>query len=86
MKRMKNYLKIAAILCVFFFLLSCNNRVGDSEKSGVVLTVTRILGVDVEGNDADYLVSDVQTEGGYLTNPVVVTLEAKLKKPEPLVP
>jgi len=86
MKRIKNSLKIAAILCVFFFLLSCDNTVGDSEKSGVVLTVTRILGMDAEGNDADYLMSDVQTGGGYLTNPVVVTLEAKLKKPAPLVP
>ena len=86
MKRIKNSLKIAAILCVFFFLLSCDNTVGDSEKSGVVLTVTRILGVDAEGNDADYLVSDVQTGGGYLTNPILVTLEAKLKKPDPIVP
>jgi hypothetical protein len=86
MKRTKNFLKIAAILCVFFFLFSCDNTVGDSEKSGVVLTVTRILGMDVEGNDADYLMSDVQTGGGYLTNPVVVTLEATLKKPETLIP
>lgn len=86
MKRTKDSLKITAILCVFFFLLSCHNRVGDSEKSGVILTVTRILGTDVEGNDADYLASDVQTGGGYLTNPVVVTLEAKLKKPETLIP
>ncbi|NIO48937.1 MAG: hypothetical protein GTN73_05805 [Candidatus Aminicenantes bacterium] len=86
MKRIKNSLKITAILCVFFFLLSCDNTVGDSEKSGVVLTVTRILGMDAEGNDADYLISDVQTAGGYLTNPVVATLEAKLKKPAPLLP
>lgn len=86
MKRTKNSLKITAILCVFFFLLSCDNIVGDSEKSGVVLTVTRIVGVDLGGGDADYLISDVQTGGGYLTNPVVVTLEAKLKKPETLIP
>ena len=86
MKKTKNSLKITAILCVFFFLLSCDNTVGDSEKSGVVLTVTRIFGADLGGGDADYLMSDVQTGGGYLTNPLVVTLEAKLTKPENLIP
>jgi len=86
MKRTKNSLKITAILCVFFFLLSCNNIVGDSDKSSIVLTITRIVGVDLEGADADYLISDVQTGGGYVTNPVVVTLEAKFKNPEPLLP
>jgi len=86
MKRTKNSLKITAILCVFFFLLSCNNTVGDSDKSGVMLTVTRIHGMDLEGGDADYLMSDVITNGIALTNPVTVTLEAKFKNPEPLVP
>lgn len=86
MKRTKNSLKITAILCVFFFLLSCNNIVGDSDKSSVILTVTRIVGADLGGEDADYLMSDVQTGGAYLTNSVVVTLEAKFKKPEPLLP
>jgi hypothetical protein len=86
MKRTRNWLKITAILCISFFLLSCDNKVGDSEKSGVVLIVTRITGMDAEGNDADYLCSDVQTAGIFLTNPVAVTLEAKLKKPESLLP
>jgi hypothetical protein len=86
MRRIKNSLKITAILCVFFFLLSCNNTVGDSDKSSVILIVTRIVGMDVGGGDADYLTSDVQTGGGYLTNPVVVTLEANFKNPEPLLP
>ena len=85
MKRTKNSLKITTFLCVFFFLLSCNNTVGDSDKSGVILIVTRIIGMDLAGTDADYLMSDIQTEGGYLTNPIVVTLEAKFKNPEPLV-
>ena len=86
MKRTKNSLKITAILCVFFFLLSCDNTVGDSDKSGIVLIVTRIVGMDLGGADADYLISDVQTGGGYLTNPIMVTLEAKLKKPKPILP
>jgi hypothetical protein len=86
MKKTKNFLKITAILCVFFFLLSCNNTVGDSDKSSVVLTVTRIHGMDLGGEAADYLISDVITGGSYLTNPLVVTLEAKFKKPEPVLP
>ena len=90
MKKTKNYLKIIAILCVFFFHLSCDIEVGRDNESGVVLIVTRILGMDEAGNDADYLASDVATTvgdlQGYLTDPVLVTLEAKLKKPEPIVP
>lgn len=88
MKKTKNTLKIIAILCVFFFHLSCLNvnEVGVDDKSGVLLIMTRIAGMDVDGSDADYLASDVQTGGGYLTNPIVVTLEASLKKPDPIVP
>jgi hypothetical protein len=86
MKKINNYLKITAILCVFFFLLSCHNIVGTDDQSGVFLTVTRIFGANVGGDDADYLVSDVQTGGGYVTNPLVVTLEVKLKRPEPIIP
>lgn len=85
MKRTKNSLKITAILCVFFFLLSCDYNLSDSEKSGVVLTVMRIVGDDGTGGDADYLISDVITAGSVFTNPIAVTLEAKFKKPVPLV-
>ncbi len=86
MKKTKNSLKIMAILCVFFFLLSCDNTVGDSNKSGVALTVNTIVGIDALGNEADYLASDVQTGGGYLTDTIVVVLETKLKKPETIIP
>ena len=88
MKRTKNSLKITAILCVFFFLLSCHNIVGTDDKSGIILIVTRIVGTDALGNDADYLASDVETGGlgGYLTDPIMITLEAKFKKPEPIIP
>ena len=91
MKRTKYSLKITAILCVFFFLLSCNNTVGDNDQSGVILIVTRILGMDQEGNDADWLASDVADDDPappliVFTDPVIVTLEAKYKNPEPLLP
>lgn len=87
MKKTKNSLKITAILCVFFFLLSCHNTVGDSDKSGVVLIVTQIIGESEEGDDADYLASDIITDdGGVTTDPVSVILEVKSKKPETLIP
>jgi len=89
MKRIKNSLKITAILCVFFFLLSCT--LGDSDKSSVILIVTRIIGQSVEGNDADYLASDVADDDPappiiVFTNPVIAILEVKFKNPEPLLP
>lgn len=86
MKRTKNSLKIAAILCVFLFLLSCEYDLTRSEKSGVILTVTRIVGDDGTGGDADYLISDVITAGSRFTDPILVTLEAKYKKPVPISP
>ncbi len=88
MKRTRNYLKFMAILCVFFFLFSCDYTVGTDDKSGVVLIVTRIVGTDALGNDADYLASDVETGGlgGYLTDPILITLDAKLKRPEAIIP
>ncbi|NIM57532.1 MAG: hypothetical protein GTO16_01115 [Candidatus Aminicenantes bacterium] len=84
MKRTKNSLKITAILCVFLFLLSCDYDLTRSEKSGVVLTVVRIYGDDGTGGDADYLISDVDVGGTAFTDPIMVTLEAKFKKPVPL--
>ena len=91
MKRTKNSLKITAILCVFFFLLSCDNTVGDNDQSGVMLIITRIVGMDQEGNDADWLASDVADDDPappliVFTDLVLVTLEAKLKKPKPILP
>ncbi|NIN91403.1 hypothetical protein GTO36_00060 [bacterium] len=87
MRKTKNSLKIIAILCVFLFHLSCYNEIGVDDKSGVVLIITRIIGSDEQGRDADYLASDVITDdGGYETDPVIITVEAKLKKPVPIVP
>ena len=74
MKRTKNFLKIAAILCVFLFFLSCEYDLTRSEKSGVILTVTRIYGDDGTGGDADYLISDVDIGGVAFTDPIMVTL------------
>jgi hypothetical protein len=88
MKKAKNYLKIIAILCVFFFHFSCLgiNEVGTDDKSGAVLIITRIEGLNAGGSTSEYLASDVQTAGPtYLTDHLWVTLEAQLKKPDPIV-
>ena len=88
MKKTKNTLKIIAILCVFFFHLSCLNvnEVGTNDKSGAVLILTRIEGLNAAGSTSEYLASDVQILPAlYLADHLVVTLEAKLKKPEPIV-
>jgi hypothetical protein len=59
--------------------------VGDNDQSSIILTITRIHGADLGGDDADYLLSDVLTDGAVFTNPVTVTLEAKYKNPSPLL-
>ena len=86
MKKTKNSLIITAVLCVFFLHLSCLDRVNDDHQSGVVLILTRIEGVNELGISSNYLASDVQTLGGYLTNPIIASLEVKHKKPQPLNP
>jgi len=94
MKRTKKTLKIIATLCVFFFLLSCDLTVSDSEKSSSVLLFVRILGVSESGDEADYLQSDVVEEvtiddepRQYVTADIAMAnLEAQLKNPAPLLP
>jgi hypothetical protein len=94
MKRIKHFIKIATILCVFFFLLSCDNALNNSQKSPAMLLVERILGTDETGKAADYLMSDVLEEITEGTETIifvradiaVATLEAKLKNPAPLIP
>ncbi len=94
MKRTKKTLKIIATLCAFFFLLSCNNVLEDSQKSTSILLLVRILGVSEDGGAADYLHSDVLEEtmvGDELIRYVVAdiataTFEAQLKNPAPLLP
>lgn len=86
MKRTKNALKIIALLPCIFFLLSCNNRLGDDDTSSSILILTRITGEDIEGNEVDFLESDVVIGGAVISNSASATLEAKLKNPELLVP
>ena len=91
MKRTKNSLKITAILCVFFFLLSCN-PLEDESQSHSMLLVLSMTGEDMEGNDGSFLQSDVlyvdpvTFETSIFADIATVTLQAKQLNPEPLVP
>ena len=94
MKRTKNSLKITATLCVFFFLLSCDFTVSDSDRSSSILLLVRITGIAETGDVADYLQSDVletETVDDELQEFVradlaTATLEVQLKNPAPLLP
>lgn len=82
MKRMKT-LKILVILPFVLLLLSCDNILNDSQKSGSVLIVAKITGQTAAGSDADFYESDVQDASGIVYEDVAVaTLEAKLKEPD----
>ncbi len=86
MKRMKT-LKILVILPFVLLLLSCDNILNDSQKSGSVLIVAKITGQTAAGSEADFYESDVQDDatGTVYEDVAVATLEAKLKEPESIV-
>jgi hypothetical protein len=85
MKRTKNSLKITAILCVFFFLLSCN-PLEDESQSHSMLLVLSMTGTTIDGDDVSFHQSDVVIEGAVHADTASVTLQAKLLNPQPLVP
>ncbi len=91
MKKTKNSLKITAILCVFFFLLSCNPLEDDSTSSSMLL-ILDITGTSIDGDEVSFHQSDVvhvDPDTGALSiiaDTGTVTLQAKLLNPEPLVP
>ncbi len=55
---MKNWLKILVIVPSIFLLFSCN-PIEDDSRSDSLLLVVRIMGMDVEDNEVDFLQSDV---------------------------
>jgi hypothetical protein len=89
MKKMRNVLKIATVIPFIILLFSCNNRVGNSEKSHTLLVISKLTGTTATGDEADFAQSDVvKVDTTTLTNYVVAdsataTLTAKLIEPEP---
>ncbi|MFB0564895.1 MAG: hypothetical protein ACETWK_04370 [Candidatus Aminicenantaceae bacterium] len=58
MKRAKSVLKITGCIFAVFFLFSCN-PLEKSTQSNSILIVSQVLGTDIEGNEANFLQSDV---------------------------
>ncbi len=90
MKRIKWPWKAGIILSGLLLLLACN-PVEDDTKSDSMLVVERITGTDVEGNEVDFLQSDVvkinqDTGESYVTADVAkAALRATLLDPAPLL-
>jgi len=91
MKRTKSSLKIIAILSAIFFLFSCNPLEDDSASNSLLL-VLNTTGTDIEGNEVNFLQSDVvhvdpnTGASTVIADTAAATLEAKLLNPEPLIP
>ncbi len=92
MERMKNALKIATIIPFILFLVSCNNRVGNSEESHSLLVLSKLIGKTALGDTADFLQSDVVKIDLTTGQPYVVadtitaSVSARLKEPQLVKP
>jgi len=90
MRRIKLGSKLVIALLALITLFACN-PIEDDTKSDSLLIIERITGVDAEGNEADFLQSDVikvNTDTGetYVTADVAkATLRAALLNPAPLM-
>lgn len=86
MKKAKNALKITAILTVSFLFLSCNPIENESQSDSMIV-VLKMTGTDIDGNEVNFLQSDVVTIDSDTGLPSVaadaakVNLTAKLLDP-----
>lgn len=89
MKNVKYLKKIAIVLPLAFFILSCNPVENDT-RSASILRVVNILGTDMEGQEVSFLQSDVlyvdPSEGTQtiFSDSAIATLEARLLAPFPV--
>ena len=84
MKRMRNASKIATIILLILFLVSCNNYVGGN-KSHTLLVISKITGKTAAGDTADFTQSDVYNEVDLtvVADTATAALTAKLIEPLP---
>jgi len=86
MKMIRPIITILAILSLSFYFTSCN-PIEDETQSATMLIVNNITGYDIEGNEANFLQSDVlkvdETTGNtYVTaDKAKATLSAQLLQP-----
>jgi hypothetical protein len=85
MKRMRNALKIATIIPLILLIVSCDNRVGNSEKSHTLLIISKITGTTATGDEADFTQSDVynNVDNTYVADTAKAVLTATLTEPQP---
>jgi hypothetical protein len=83
MKRMRNVLKIATIIPLILFLVSCNNDVGGN-KSHTLLVISKITGTTAAGDTADFTQSDVYNDVDVtvVADTATAALTAKLIEPK----
>jgi hypothetical protein len=88
MKKIKTLLKILAVLPIILLYISCN-PLSDDTESASMLIVENILGTDMEGNEGNFLQSDVffqepDTEGTINADIASVTFRGRLLDPASL--
>jgi hypothetical protein len=90
MKKLKTLLKILAILPVILLYISCNPLTDDT-RSASMLIVENLMGTDIDGNEGDFLQSDViyqdpedATKTTIYADSAVVTFRGRLLDPASL--
>ena len=85
MNNMKKAVRIALILSAFVVLYSCN-PVEDDSRSASMLLVDNMLGTDINGNNKNFLQSDVlMSSGSVRADTATATLRAETIDPDPLL-
>ena len=85
MKKTMNTIKILALLPLAFAVVACN-PIENETQSASMLVIENVLGTDLEGNDANYLESDVlyvDSDGNtsVYNDSAVLTITARLLDP-----
>jgi hypothetical protein len=85
MKKTTTILKILALLPLAFAVVACNS-IENETQSASVLIIESILGTDLEGNDANYLESDVlyvdaDGNSSVYNDAAILTVTARLLDP-----
>lgn len=85
MKTAKLALKTLAILPAFLLLLSCN-PLEDESQSASLLIVLSLTGTDIDGNEVNFLQSDVLSSNGTVRADIAkAVLQASLLEPSSLL-
>jgi len=90
MKKTTHIIKLTIIILVIFLLYSCN-PIENESRSASILYVDSITGLDIEGNEVNFIQSDVAVQSGDSEEVSVeadlatVTLGVRMIDPEPIM-